>query len=313
MLAYAGKGKFFVEPLDLSALIPEMCGLVRPSISKKISLRLELDPELLRIDADRGQLQQVFMNLTLNAAEAIGGQDGLITVRTSVQVVDGAYLSLHPEIAALPLGQYVCLEVLDTGSGMDDATKAKIFDPFFSTKFVGRGLGLAAVAGILRGHKGEIVVSSSPGKGSCFRVLFPALAREAIQQQVTNGTARLGGAGVVLIVDDEPKVRDMAKRALERYGYTVLLADSGLTAIEIFRRHSSDIAVTILDLNMPVMGGPEALPELRKIQPAARIVASSGYSASEALAMFEGEQIQGFIQKPFTAQALAKEVKAGLA
>ena len=179
MLAYSGKGKFVVEPLNLSALIPEMSGLVRPSIPKKIALQLDLEQDLPPIEADRGQVQQVFMNLALNAAEAIGSHEGLITVRTGVQDVDEPYIRLHPELAALAPGRYVCLEVRDTGCGMDEATKAKIFDPFFSTKFTGRGLGLAAVSGILRGHRSGITVSSAPGKGSCFTVLFPATTRAA--------------------------------------------------------------------------------------------------------------------------------------
>ena len=179
MLAYSGKGRFVVEALDLSALIPEIGGLVRPSISKKIALHFDLEEDLPPIEADRGQIQQVFMNLVLNAAEAIGSHDGLISVRTGVQNVDDAYVRLHPEAAELKPGEYVFLEVRDTGCGMDDATRAKIFDPFFSTKFTGRGLGLAAVAGIVRGHKGAISVTSAPGQGSCFTVLFPAAARGA--------------------------------------------------------------------------------------------------------------------------------------
>ncbi len=179
MLAYSGKGRFVVEPLNLSDLIPEMSGFVQPSIPKKIALHFELEPHLPLVEADRGQIQQVFMNLVLNAAEAIGNNAGLISVKTGFQVVDEAYIRRNPEAAELHPGKYVCLEVRDTGCGMDEATKAKNFDPFFSTKFTGRGLGLAAVSGIVRGHKGAIIVKSAPGKGSCFTVLFPA-AEDAI-------------------------------------------------------------------------------------------------------------------------------------
>ena len=200
------------------------------------------------------------MNLALNAAEAIGSHDGLITVRTGVQDVDERYIRLHPEAAALRPGKYVYLEVRDTGCGMDDATRARIFDPFFSTKFTGRGLGLAAVAGILRGHKGAIAVSSAPGKGSCFTVLFPAAARVSEERPAAPRSTALRGSGVVLVVDDEQLVREMAKKALERYGYTVLLAESGLAAIDLLRRHPGDIALVVLDLSMPRMSGEEALP-----------------------------------------------------
>jgi PAS domain S-box-containing protein len=255
MLAYAGKGRFLVEPVDLSALIPEMSGLVRPSISKKIELRLDMAEDLPAIDADRGQMQQVFMNLALNAAEAIGSHEGAITVRTFVQDVDERYMRLHPDAAALRTGTHVCLEVRDTGCGMDEATRAKIFDPFFSTKFTGRGLGLAAVAGIVRGHKAAIAVASAPGRGSCFTVLFPASAAAAGEPSASLRDSALDGSGVILVVDDEPIVREMAKIALERHGYAVLLAESGVAAIDIFRRHPGEIALVVLDLSMPQMNG----------------------------------------------------------
>ena len=267
MLAYSGKGKFLVEPLNLSALVPDMCGLVRPSISKKIALRLDLEEDLPQVEGDRGQVQQVFMNLAINAAEAIGSYEGLITVRTGVQEVDEPYIRLHPELGALAPGKYVCLEVRDTGSGMDEATKAKIFDPFFSTKFTGRGLGLAAVSGILRGHKSGITVSSAPGEGSCFTVLFPATTpRAAGRSPVAGRDASLQGAGTVLVVDDEQVVRELAKRALERQGYTVLMADGGASAIDVFKRHPGEISLVVLDLSMPHMSGEEALPALGDAQ-----------------------------------------------
>jgi PAS domain S-box-containing protein len=309
MLAYSGKGRFMVEPLDLSALIPEMSGLVRPSIPKKITLGLNLDPDLPAVEADRGQVQQVFMNLALNAAEAMGNNAGLISVRTFVQDVDEPYLRLHSEAVALRPGKYVCLEVRDTGCGMDGATKAKVFDPFFTTKFTGRGLGLAAVSGIVRGHKGAITVTSAVGKGSCFSVLFPAVERAVKESPVAARNQALRGAGVVLVVDDERLVREMVKAALEHYGYKVLVADSGLAAIDVLKRHPGDIALVILDLSMPNMSGEEALPELRKIRPEVKVLVSSGYSEAETMTLFKGQQVSGFIQKPYTVKGLAETVK----
>ncbi|HYW46068.1 MAG TPA: PAS domain S-box protein [Bryobacteraceae bacterium] len=312
MLAYSGKGRFVVEALNLSTVIPDMSGLVRPSISKKIALHLDLEEDLPAIEADRGQIQQVFMNLAINAAEAIGSHDGIISVRTGLQNVDARYLQLHPEAAELRPGDYVFLEVRDTGCGMDDATRSRIFDPFFSTKFTGRGLGLAAVAGIVRGHKGAITVASAPGKGSCFTVLLPAAAVPAAKASAADRNAALRGSGVALIVDDERLVREMAKKALERYGYTVLLADSGPAAMDVLRRHPGEIAVVILDLSMPKMGGEETLPELRKIRPQVKVVISSGYSEAETMALFQGQRVSGFIQKPYTATGLAEKVKAAV-
>jgi PAS domain S-box-containing protein len=309
MLAYSGKGKFLVEPLDLSALIPEMTGLVSPSISKKVALRLDLDPELPPIVADRGQIQQVFMNLVLNAAEAIGSHSGTIDVRTGVRELNRQFMQLHPEATALRAGKHVYLEVQDTGCGMNESTKARIFDPFFSTKFTGRGLGLAAVAGILRGHGAAITMDSEPGQGSLFVVLFPVSNRatEAAASPARRGALR--GAGVILVVDDESTVRDVAKRALERQGYTVLAAASGQEAIEISKKYPGEIALIILDLSMPRMTGEEVLPELRRIRPEVRIVVSSGYSESEAMKLFAGQKVSAFVQKPYTSVQLAEKVK----
>jgi len=312
MLAYSGKGKFLVEALDLSALIPDMSVLVRPSIPKKIALHLDLGDDLLPIQADRGQVQQVFMNLVLNAAEAIGSHEGRITVKTGVENVDALYARQRPEAAGIQPGKYVCLEVSDNGCGMDEATRARIFDPFFTTKFTGRGLGLAAVAGIVRGHKGAIVVSSAPGQGSCFAVLFPAAARAAEEPALAVHEPALQGAGVILVVDDEQVVLRMAKRALERQGYTVLLAESGRAAIDAFRRHPGDIALVLLDLSMPNMSGEELLPELRQLRPKVKVVVSSGYSESETMVLFKGQRVSGFIQKPYTAAGLAEKVKGCL-
>ena len=312
MLAYSGKGRFLMEALDISAVVRDISGLVRPSISKKIALHLDLEHELPPIEADRGQLQQVLMNLAINAAEAIGSHDGLIAIRTGVEIVDRGYLRLHPEAAELRPGEYVVLEVRDTGCGVDEGVKARIFDPFFSTKFTGRGLGLAAVAGIVRGHKGAIVVSSAPGKGSSFTVLFPPAARPA-EQRPTVAPSAVPGSGVVLVVDDERVVREMAKKALERHGYTVLAADGAVAAIDIFKRHPGDIALVVLDLSMPGMTGEEALPELRKIRPEVKVLVSSGYSEAEAMTLFQGQRVSGFIQKPYTSAILAEKVRLALA
>ena len=312
MLAYAGKGQFVVEPLNLSDLLPEMTGLVQPSISKKIALHLGLDQDLPPIQADRGQMQQVFMNLVLNAAEAIGSDAGMISVKTRVQDVDELYIRRNLE-AELSPGRYVLLEVRDTGCGMDEATRTRIFDPFFSTKFHGRGLGLAAVGGIVRGHGGAISVSSAPGKGACFTVLFPAAEGAAAVAQVAAQYATLGGTGTILVVDDERPVRDLARKVLERYGYKVLLADGGIAAINTFKRHPGDISLVILDASMPGMSGAETYPELRKVRPGVKILVSSGYSELETMKAFPGPRATGFIQKPYTSLGLAEKVRSAMA
>ena len=312
MLAYSGKGRFVVESLNLSDLIAEMRSLVQPAIPKKVTLRLELASDLPNVEADRAQVQQVFMNLAINAAEAIGAGAGAITVRTGVQDVDDLYARSRPETAGLRPGKYVCLEVRDTGCGMEEDTRVKVFDPFFSTKFLGRGLGLAAVAGIVRGHDGAVMVRSAPGEGSCFTVLFPAAGRvSAAPPPETAGD--IHGSGTVLVVDDEELVRAIAKRALELFGYRVLVADGGLAAIDVLKRHAGGIAAVVLDLSMPGMSGQEALPEILKIRPEAKVVVSSGYSESETMRLFQGQRVAGFIQKPYTAEGLARKLQATIA
>jgi signal transduction histidine kinase/CheY-like chemotaxis protein len=306
MLAYSGKGRFFIERLNISDLISEICPLIQPSIAKKIELRLELDRGLPPIEADKGQIQQVIMNLILNAAEAIGSDAGVVTVTACLREVADRHAT------ELPTGTYVCLEVCDTGCGMDEATKARIFDPFFSTKFIGRGLGLAAVGGIIRGHQAAITVTSAPSKGSCFTVLFPTAEGTDADSPPPASETNLVGSGTVLVVDDEEVVRDVAKHTLERYGYQVLLANSGLAAIDVFKRHPGEITLVVLDLSMPGMGGDEALPELRRIRPNVRVVVSSGYSEAEMMRLFAGQRISGLIQKPFTSTRLAEKVKIAL-
>jgi CheY-like chemotaxis protein len=257
-------------------------------------------------------MQQVFMNLALNAAEAIGSDAGMISVRTGVQDVDELYVRRSLETELSP-GRYVLLEVRDTGCGMDEATRTRVFDPFFSTKFQGRGLGLAAVAGIVRGHGGAISVSSAPDKGACFTVLFPAAEGVSAVAQVAAQYATLRGIGTILVVDDELPVRDLARKVLERYGYKVLLADGGPAAIDAFKRHPGDISLVILDASMPGMTGAETYPELRKVRPAVKILVSSGYSELETMKAFPGPQVAGFIQKPYTSRGLAEKVRSAMA
>lgn len=314
MLAYAGKGSFVVERVDLSDIVSEMSELVHPSISKKITLHLDLNPDLPSIEADRSQLQQVVMNLVLNASEAIGTNPGRVSLRTGIQDVDDHYIKSQRDLIGADLreGRYVYLQVSDTGCGMDEMTKARVFDPFFSTKFTGRGLGLAAVSGILRGHRGAVKVVTTQGEGSCFTVLFPAAEERGV---VSGGIARTGahrGTETILFVDDEEYVRQIAQRSLELFGHRVLLAESALAAIDTLKRHPGDIALVVLDLSMPGMSGGEALPELRKIRPGVKVVVSSGFSEVETMISLRGQQISGFIQKPYTAASLAEQVNAVL-
>jgi PAS domain S-box-containing protein len=314
MLAYSGKGRFFLDRVNLSELLQQTRRLLQPSIPSKVLLQYDLKAGLPEVEADAAQMQQVVMNLVLNAAEAIGDTMGSIRVRTGIQNVDRAYIGRELENAEIEPGSYVTIEVRDTGCGMDESVRARIFDPFFTTKFTGRGLGLAAVAGIVRGHKGAIQVSSIPGKGSTFVVLLPVVAEAAPAGTASHPPAEEAHSqGTILLVDDEEVVRRIAKTALERRGYAVLTAESGAEAIDILKKDKDRVGAVILDWSMPGMNGNETLPHLRRVKPDVQVVVSSGYGEAETLRLFEGQPVSGFIQKPYTSQRLGEMIQEVLA
>jgi len=297
LLAYAGKGRFVIEPLNLSSLVREITGLVNATIPKLVQLELDLDPRLPGIEGDASQLQQVVMNLVTNAAESMDGKAGTVWVTTRVERPSGS----------------VCLEVRDEGCGMDQETQARIFDPFFTTKFTGRGLGLAAVSGIVRGHGGSIQVSSAPERGSTFRVLFPAATGVPAVKADAGKNEDLRGSGLVLLIDDEDTVRITAAAALRRYGYSVVAAQNGAEGIALFRARAPEFAAILLDLTMPVLDGASALRLIREIRPDVPVVLSSGYSGLEVSRRFAPREIAGFLQKPYTGDALARALRRALA
>ncbi|MFN7996080.1 MAG: PAS domain S-box protein [Bryobacteraceae bacterium] len=313
LLAYSGKGRFVLQPVGLSELAREISSLVRTSIPKNVQLRLDLAPDLPPVEGDPGQIQQLVMNLVINGAEAIGEKSpGSVLVKTSLQLADEEYVRTTFEAAEIPPGSYVSLEVQDDGEGMDSDTQSKIFDPFFTTKFSGRGLGLSAVLGIVRGHKGAIKVSSSPGEGTLFKVLLPAVSRPAAVPLHPELNEDLRGTGTILVVDDEEIVRRTARSALERQGYSVVLAETGAEAVEIFRWRRNEIRVVLLDLTMPGPDGEATFEQLRRLKRDVKVLLSSGYSELEAIERFDGKGLAGFIQKPYTSAQLAQKIKIAL-
>jgi len=312
LLAYSGKGRFIVEPVDLSALAQETRSLVQLSVPKSVQLQMNLARGLPLVEADSSQLQQLLMNLVINAAEAIGEEPGSVQVTTGTQLFEARDLAAGFASDKLKPGQYCFVEVQDTGCGMDESTKSQIFDPFFTTKFTGRGLGLAAALGIVRGHGGTIKVYSVPGMGSTFKIFLPAWEGEAPEGPVTPLATQLTGAGTVLVVDDEELVRNTACSMLTHYGYNVVIAENGLRAVELFERSPTLFAAVLLDLTMPVMGGEEALRRLQKLRPEIPVVLTSGFNEQEAVRRFSGRQLSGFLQKPFTSQRLAQSIRKAL-
>jgi len=310
MLAYAGKGRFEVNHVDLSAAVHETTSLLRASIGRGVRLELQLATGLPIVEGDLTQIRQIIMNLVLNGAEATEGKAGVIRVTTGVMDADAAYLATTHLAPDLPEGRYVFLEVADNGRGMSDDTLARIFDPFFSTKFTGRGLGLAAVIGIVRGHSGALKVESQEGVGTIFRLLLPASTVMLPPQTVSVDPAPIWhGRGLALIVDDEPSVRHVATRMLESMGLDVVAASTGAEAVQILRERPDAFAVLLLDLTMPGGRGDETFRELRAIRADVPIILMSGYSHHEAAAHFEGEDLAGFLQKPFRLEKLRELVR----
>ncbi len=316
LLAYAGKGRFTMAPVDCSELVREINSLIDASVPKKVKLRLHLNDRLPAALADASQLEQLIMNLIINGAEAIGGNAGTVSVRTGVQYVNGAYLrNASGFLDEMEEGQYVTLEVQDDGCGMDEEIKSRIFDPFFTTKFTGRGLGLAAVRGIIRRHKGGLQMHTAPGEGTTFKVWLPAAQGGVAPSKADLTTARkdLRGKATILVVDDEEMVRNLAKAILERFGYTVLVAEDGQQAIEIVSKAGDQLAAVLLDMTMPILSGAETLVHLKRMAPGLPIIASSGHSEITARAGFGNDDLAGFVQKPYTSTRLAEAVKEVLA
>jgi signal transduction histidine kinase len=308
LLAYSGKAAFVVEPQDLSALVGEMGHLLRTAVSKKVQLRLDLPDELPLFEGDATQIRQVVMNLITNASDALGDLVGIIRIETGSFFANEEYLSHCMANVGVPPGDYVYVEVADTGCGMDRETLAHIFEPFFTTKFTGRGLGLAAVVGIVRGHGGTLRIESERGAGTSFRVLLPITDRPALTITEDSPEAEVLGSATVLVVDDEEAVRQAVTSILDSAGYLVLLASNGLEALEMFQDAGEHIDLVLLDMTMPVMDGEETLLALRTVDPDVRVLLTSGYMEAETLGRFGDVGQVDFIQKPYQPASLMQKV-----
>jgi len=310
MLAYSGKGKFVVMTLDLNEVLREMGHMLDVSISKKAVLKYNFADMLPPIKGDASQIRQIIVNLVINASEAIGEKSGIVSVSTGAMECDRAYMAETYLDENLPEGVYSYIEVADTGCGMDQETIERIFDPFFSTKFTGRGLGMSAVLGIVRGHNGVIKIYSEEGRGSTIKVLFPAVEGFVARQDGDGESAvPWRGSGTVLLVDDEETVLSVGKRMLEHLGFSVLTAADGLQGLEIFRERHAEIVCVLLDLSMPHLDGEQAYREMRRVDAGVRVIMSSGYNEQEVTQQFVGKGLAGFIQKPYQLSALRRTLR----
>ncbi len=300
MLAYSGQGRVEVRLLDLNRIIRDMSQLLRISVAKKVQLSFDLAHALPLIRGDASQIRQVLMNLIINASEAIGDKEGSIWVSTGV--VHGAkHLFEGITITGRPQERdYVFISIADTGCGMTEDTRARIFDPFYTTKFTGRGLGLAAVLGIVRGHDGTLELSTRVSEGTTFTLLLPKAEMSgppmpSVEEPLFSADWR--GEGVVLVVDDEESVRTLMRKMLEGLGFQVMEACDGRDAVDQFSAGSDAVTAVLLDVTMPVMSGLEAFEIIRTLRPDVPVLFMSGYMSEGELRDTIGAT--DFIQKPF--------------
>jgi PAS domain S-box-containing protein len=324
LLAYARQGKYLPRVVSLNRAVLEDVPILKAALPASVELRLELSGEVPPVLADIALLKQGVMSLCLNAAEAMP-QGGILTIRTRREEAssDGREKGPSGELAAAAQarsgsevpGPRSVLEVSDTGIGMDGKTLAKIFDPFFSTKFVGRGMGLAAVRGIVESHDGEILVRSEPGRGATFTVVFPAAGAPAEKQPApaAPATPLRPGSGTILIADDEDYVREVVCAMLRSFGYRVIEARDGAEALERFRERRGEIDLVLLDLRMPRMTGEQAFAEMRRIEPSIRGLLASGYDESGRIGEIVAGGFGGFLRKPFRRDELGRTVERILA
>jgi signal transduction histidine kinase/ActR/RegA family two-component response regulator len=300
MLAFSGRGLFAAKQLDLSELVEGMIPLIRTAISNTTDLVCMAGKGLPPIQGDTAQIRQVVLNLVTNASEALEKTGGRVTLSTSLETSEPGKPIADAMGNLLPPGNYVALSVSDSGPGMDETTLKKVFDPFFSTRFVGRGLGLPAVHGIVRTHKGGILIESQPGSGTKVKVFFPATPVESVESIPARiDSLPASKPGTILVVDDEELVRATARRILEPQGYKILEAADGTAAVEILKADPERIQAVLLDLTMRGMDGVGALREMSKIRPDVKVILTSGYSEREVRLQLRNTTVAGFIQKPY--------------
>jgi len=311
MLVYTGKTTLVLDSINLSSVVREMGSLLDVSISKKVKIEYCLDEQVPLIRGDVSQIRQVAMNLITNASEAIGDRSGIIAISIHATRLRAGSLEQTFPPGGLPAGRYVQLEVSDTGDGMNEEVLQKIFDPLFTTKISGRGLGLASVFNAVQRHNGAVEVRSEVGVGTVFRVYFPI-----DEQSVSTGSgseqaavSEWNGYGTALIADDEEAIRSITSALLERFGFRVLTAADGLETVDLYTENAGDITLLLVDLNMPRLNGVEAVLRIRHINPKVPVLFMSGYPREEVMERFSLQPHTGFIRKPFQSSELRDSLR----
>lgn len=309
LLAYSGQGEVMFTHVDLAKTMREMAHLMETAISKTCEMRFEFEPDLPLIYADHTQVRQVILNLITNASEAIGTNPGTVILRARVKECQASELETAFHHDPLPAGRYVVLDIEDTGCGMDEKTLPRIFEPFYTTRFTGRGLGLSATLGIMRAHRAALDVRSTLGVGTRFRLSFPALPDGAtLEPEATQQKPAPHSGGTILVVDDEAMVLHAAQAMLQDAGYEVVLAENGDIAIRIVRERGAELDCVLLDLLMPGTSGEKVFLELRDIRADLPVIISSGYSHKKMSSFFPDGEVARFIKKPYDLDQLLRAV-----
>lgn len=313
MLAYSGKGKVSTSQFDIGTLLPQLSSLVQAALSKKASLGYALHEGPIFLEGDENQLLQVIMNLVINAADALGNDEGRIEVGTDLALFNAEELRDIAPREDLPAGEYVRLTVSDNGCGIDASKLGRIFDPFFTTKATGRGLGLAAVKGIVAAHRGVIQIDSEPGTGTTFTVLLPTIAPPESEDTDCETVSADSQRKRILVIDDDDNLRAIIRRWLEHSGFDVLDAADGQQAVTLFSQEPESFDCVLLDLSMPKLSGDEVHREMTALRADVPIILMSGYAEREILDRFAGTELTGILQKPVPASSIVAAVREATA
>ncbi len=306
ILIYSGKSKAITKPLNMSQLIKDMGKLLEVAISKKTNLIYEINDKDIYIEGDSSQLSQIFMNLIVNASESLNNKEGFVKIKTDLVYLKKDFLKNTNINYSNKEGEYILIEITDNGCGIEKDKLSKIFEPFYTTKFTGRGLGLSAVVGIVKNHNGIIKVESELNKGTTFKIYFPVSKNIVTSENVTEKQS-FKGKGLILLIDDEEIIRKSGKQILEHINFEVITASNGLEGIELFKKFKNEIECVILDLIMPNMDGKEVFEHLIKIDENVNVILCSGYSESDIEKYFENKKISGILEKPYKINQL-KEI-----
>ncbi len=312
MLTYAGKAQFTQHQINMPVLVDEMVKMLKSTLNQNAVITLNISHNIPVIKGDASQLRQIVMNLVINASEAISDAQGEIRVSLATATIIAGQSKKDHLGKTIPAGQYVCLEVSDTGCGMDEDTKQRVFEPFYTTKFTGRGLGMSAVLGIIAAHMGSLQLFSQPGQGSTFKVYLPVQISDSVEYQSHQHAASSAAwqdSGTVLLVEDEEQIKFIARIMLIKLGFTVIEASNGKEALELYSENAADITLVITDMGMPIMDGYALFRELKKLNPLLPIIISSGFGNSVVTSMIAREDIAGLVGKPYNFDQLRDVLK----